>query len=135
MIMHFDQYNNLNWADWELVLLVILMVFFTKDTRHVERKTIVCNTTKKCVQHVKLKLFVSKSKSYYIPIAKKIWLSIYWSNFGSHVTVRTPICPSNYTKGMPLRNVTISSFCGGLQPDIAHPHCRQLSTAVKIGIC
>ena len=54
MIMHFDQYNNLNWADWELVLLVILMVFFTKKTRHVERKTIVCNTTKKCVQHVKL---------------------------------------------------------------------------------
>ena len=73
MIMHFDQYNNLNWADWELLLLVILMVFFTKDTRHVEHKTIVCNTTKKCVQHVKLKLFVSKSKSYYIPIAKKIW--------------------------------------------------------------
>ena len=109
MIMHFDQYNNLNWADWELVLLVILMVFFTKDTRHVERKTIVCNTTKKCVQHVKLKLFVSKSKSYYIPIAKKIWLSIYCSNFRSHVTVCTPICPSNYTKGMPLRNVTLSS--------------------------
>ena len=38
-IIHFDQYNNLNWADCELLLLVILMVFFTKDTRHVGHKT------------------------------------------------------------------------------------------------
>ena len=30
IIMHFDQHNNLNWADCELLLLVILMVFFTK---------------------------------------------------------------------------------------------------------
>ena len=39
VIMHFDQYVNLNWANCELLLQVIFMVFFTKDTRHVGHKT------------------------------------------------------------------------------------------------
>ena len=57
---------------------------------------------------------------------------------GGHVTVHLsnpsylPPPPPIHTTGQPIRNLTLSSKCGRLQSNIAHPCCGQL-TAVKTG--
>ena len=53
-----------------------------------------------------------KARASGAPIAKKICLSIYPRNFGTHVIVRPPPYSSVPTTGIPMWRVTLSSQCG-----------------------